>query len=344
MYKKGKAVIFKKPKEVEIREIRLAEVDDGTIVVKTKYSGISTGTEMAVYRGEASWEGVWYPCVPGYEEVGEVVYVGKNAFKTNKGETLKVGDRVMANEVRYYPDYMAAWGGQCEYAIKNQKTSPYLMDRPAKIPENVSYQEAVIAYLASVAKKGIDMVKVNEGESFLVIGMGVIGLSAVQLLKKIYKTGKVIAGDINDTRLKIAKKYTDFVVDLRCKNPLKEIMDMNDGKKVDVVFEASGNPKVIDEIFDYVRPGGRIHLQGQYRQPIVITRYSRWNCSDLVVSASIALNPGDKEEILKLISEGKFDAKSLYTKEYFIDDAYKAYKELEDNKYDILKILFKWEE
>jgi len=238
---------------------------------------------------------------------------------------------------------MAAWGGQCEYALKNPKTSPALMDRPAKIPENVSYQEAVIAYLACVAKKGIDMVKVYQGETVLVVGMGVIGLSAVQLLR-IYGAGKVIAGDINETRLKLARKFSKCVIDLRCKNPVKELLDINDGKKVDVVIEASGNPKIVDDVFDYVRPGGRIHLQGQYRQPIVITRYSRWNCSDLFVSASIALNPGDKEEILKLISEGKFDAKGLYTKEYSVDDAPKAYKELEENKYDILKILFKWED
>ncbi len=343
MYEKAKAIIIKRPGESEIRNIRLAEVDEETIVVKTKYSGISMGTEMAVFNGKANWEGVWYPCVPGYEEVGEVVYVGKNAFKTNLGETLKVGDRVMANEVRYYPDYMAAWGGQCEYAIKNPKTSPALMDRPAKIPDNVSYQEAVIAYLACVAKKGIDMVGVNKGESFFVIGMGVIGLSAVQLLK-IYGAGRVIAGDINDTRLKIAKKYTEYTIDLKKPDPIKTLLDMNDGKKVDVVIEASGNPKVVDDVFDYVRPGGRIHLQGQYREPIVITRYARWNCSDLKVSASIALKPGDKEEILKLISEGKFDAKGLWTKEYYFDEAQKAYEEVNKNKYDILKILFKWED
>jgi len=54
MYEKGKAIILKRPREVELKEIRLAEVDDETIVVKTKYSGISTGTEMAVYRGEAN--------------------------------------------------------------------------------------------------------------------------------------------------------------------------------------------------------------------------------------------------------------------------------------------------
>ncbi|MBC7330014.1 hypothetical protein H5T88_06600 [bacterium] len=52
-----------------------------------------------------------------------------------KGKATIVGDRAMANEVRYYPDYASAWGGQCEYAIKNPKTSPALMDRPAKIPD-----------------------------------------------------------------------------------------------------------------------------------------------------------------------------------------------------------------
>jgi 2-desacetyl-2-hydroxyethyl bacteriochlorophyllide A dehydrogenase len=206
----------------------------------------------------------------------------------------------------------------------------------------VSYKEAVIAYLASVAKKGIDMVGVNKGESFLVIGMGVIGLSAVQLLK-IYGAGRIIAGDMNDTRLKIAKKYTEYIIDLKKPDPIKTIIDMNDGKKVDVVIEASGNPKVVDDVFDYVRPGGRIHLQGQYREPVIITRYSRWNCSDLRVSASIALNPGDKEEILKLISEGKFDA-NLWTEEYYVDDAQKAYEKVNKNKYDILKVLFKWED
>jgi threonine dehydrogenase-like Zn-dependent dehydrogenase len=123
----------------------------------------------------------------------------------------------------------------------------------------------------------------------------------------------------------------------------KKLLDLNAGKKADVVIECSGNTAVVDKVFDYVRPGGRIHLQGQYRQPIIITRYARWNCSDLKVSASIALNPGDKEAILKLISERKFDAKSLYEKEYFVDDAPQAYRELEKHRYEISKILFKWE-
>ncbi|MBN1446264.1 MAG: zinc-binding dehydrogenase [Candidatus Omnitrophica bacterium] len=341
-YEKGKAIIFRRAKEAELREIRLAEVDEKTIVVKTKYSGISTGTEMAVYSGEANGDGVIYPCVPGYEAVGEVVYAGSKAFTSNTGEKFREGNRVMANEVRSYPDYNAAWGGQCEYAVKNPETSPYKGDLPAKIPDNVSYQEAVIAYLACVAKKGIDMVGINKGESVLIMGAGTVGLSALQLAK-IYGAGNIIAGDIRENRLELAQKYTPCLLNLSDPDSENDLLDLNEGKKVDVVIECSGNPSAVDIIPDYIRPEGRVHLLGHYRRPVVITHYSKWNCNDLRISCSIAINPGSKEEILKMISEGKFDAKGLYTEEYFVDDAPKAYKELERNKYHVLKILLKWE-
>ena len=225
---KGKAIVFERPKKAVVKEIRLAGVDEETIVVKTKYSAISSGTEMKVYQGiTGSLDGaLWYPLVPGYEEVGEVVYSGKNAQLTASGERLKVGDRVMANEVRYYPDCCSAWGGQCGYAIKNPETSPCPQDACAKIPENVSYQEAVVACLACVAKKGIDKARIDKGDTVLVIGMGNIGLSDIQLAR-IYGAGKVIAMDIQENRLNLAKKYTEYLISASSKKSEDSLKEMN---------------------------------------------------------------------------------------------------------------------
>jgi 2-desacetyl-2-hydroxyethyl bacteriochlorophyllide A dehydrogenase len=217
------------------------------------------------------------------------------------------------------------------------------MDRPAIIPDNVSFQEAVVAYLACVAKKGVDMVGIDPGDTVLVTGAGNIGLSAVQLAK-IYGAEKVIAADVRESRLGVAENFTPNTLDLSQPDKVERLLDMNDGKKVDVAIECSGNPAAINPLPDYVRAGGRIHLQGQYREPILITDYARWNCSDLTITCSIAFNPGDKEEVLGFISDGKFDAEGLYTKEYAIDDAPKAYKEVEEKRYRILKTLFKWED
>ncbi|MBN1674789.1 MAG: zinc-binding dehydrogenase [Kiritimatiellae bacterium] len=343
-FNRGKAIILEKPKQPVVKQIDVAPVDDETVVIETKFSGISTGTEMAVYAGRSGCDSVYYPCVPGYEEVGEVVYVGKNAVKSNTGHSFKVGDRAMANEVRRYPNLCAAWGGQTQYAVKNPTTCPPLMDRPAKIPDNVSYEEAAVTYLACVAKKGIDRVGVQPGETVLVIGMGNIGLSAVQLAR-LAGAERVIAADVHEGRLDLATKYADRTLNFARRNGKAEtrLLDLNDGKKADVVIECSGNPSVIPNLPLYVRPGGRIHLQGQYRDPIIITQYNMWNNNDLTVSCSIAMNPGNKEEVLQLIADGKFDAKSLVTKTVHVDDAPAAYKELEENGYDILKILINWE-
>lgn len=339
MYEKAKAIVFERPKRAVVKEIRLAGVDEETTVVETKYSGISSGTEMKVYQGiTGSLDGgLWYPLIPGYEEVGEVVHVGKSV----KG--IKVGDRVMANEVRVYPDHCSAWGGQAGYAIKNPETSPAPQDACARIPDNVTYQEAVVACLACVAKKGIDKTGINKGETVLVIGMGNIGLSALQIAK-IYGAGKVIAMDVRENRLNLAKEYTGFLINGSVSTPERVLMDMNDGELADLVFECSGNSKVVPELYRYVRQGGRIHLQGDYPEPIVITPYFHWFGKDMSISLTCASDHGSKETVLRWISEGKFDARSLYTKEYFVDDAPKAYRDLEKNRHDILKILFKWEE
>lgn len=350
MYERGKAIVVERPEQAILKEIRLPEINAETIVVKTHYSGISSGTEMKVWGGiSGHLEGeLWYPLVPGYEEVGEVVYVGKNAPPANTGEKLKLGDRVMANEVRYYPDYCAAWGGQVEYAVKNPATAGAPSDLCARIPDNVSYPEAVVAYLACVAQKGIDKVGIKEGETVLVSGMGNIGLSALQLIK-LKGAGKVIAMDNQPSRLSLAQKYTEHIIDAS-KEPVSRLKDLTEGRLADVVFECSGNPQVAAESYRYLRDGGwdredeggRIHLQGDYPAPIVLHPYQRWFTKNLTLSMSCAIMPGSKEYILKLISEGKFDAQSLYTKEYSIEDAPKAYEELKNNRYDILKILFRW--
>jgi threonine dehydrogenase-like Zn-dependent dehydrogenase len=254
----------------------------------------------------------------------------------------------MMNDIDGYPDYCSAWGGQVEIGIKNLKAVQETCSMPAIIPKNVSYQEAVVAYLACVAKKGINRVGVKEGEVFLVTGMGNVGLSAVQFAK--LKGAKVIAMDIHESRLKLAAKYTKFLINSSKQDPVKALAEFTNGKLADVVFECSGDSAIVGELYKFLREGGwgrndegaRVHLQGDYPERITIFPYENWLPKNANVSITCALRPGTKEEVLDLISKGKFDAKSLYTKEYNIDDAPDAYKDLKKNRYDILKILFKW--
>lgn len=353
MYKKAKAVIIEKPLNAVVKEIRLPEVTDESIVIKTTYSAISSGTEVKTWNGKTGKLGgeLWYPLVPGYEQVGIVEYVGpKASMKTAKGENIKIGDRVMSNEIRSFPDHCAAWGGQVGISVKNSVTAPSPFDMPALIPDSVTWQQAVVAYLASVAHKGIRKVGIKEGETIVVTGMGAVGLSAAQLAK--LKGGNVIVVDKSQWKLDRVKKIFDQTICINAshENAILALADLTNGRMADVVIEASGDSAVVNNLRKMVRnggweiddDGGRIHLQGDYPDPICLTPYQEWFNRNLRLSMSCALSAGDKEAILSLIEEGKFNADILWDKEVPVDQAPAEYAEIDRNRDNRMKTLLKW--
>ena len=354
MYETSKAIVIERPRRAVVKEIPLPKVDDETVVVRTTWSAISTGTEVKVWNGKTGKLGgeLWYPTVPGYEQVGVVEYVGPKGMKDAKGRSFKVGERVMANEVRFYPaPYCASWGGQVEYTVKNPTVSCSPFDMPAKIPDGITDQQAVVTYLAAVAHKGIEKVKINKGETVLVIGMGAVGLSAAQLAK-IYGCERLIIMDKSQWRLDRAKKFADDALccNAGCEQAVEMFADITGGKLADVVIEASGDSAVPNNLRKMVREGGwelgddggRIHLQGDYPEPICLTPYQEWFNRNLRISVTCALLAGGKEAILDLIQQGKFDTDVLWDKEIALAEAPDAYEELERHRDTRMKTLIRW--
>jgi len=353
MQTQARAVIIERPRKAIVKTIRLPESDDASIVIRTVYSAISTGTEIKVWNGRTGKLGgaLWYPLVPGYEQVGVVEYVGPKAYKTATSETLMEGDRVMANEVRCYPDYCAAWGGQVGISVKKPKTAGSPFDMPAKIPDGVSFQDAVVAYLAAVAHKGIVKVGIRTGETVIVIGVGAVGLSAAQLAR--LAGGKVIVIEESPWRAERANSCCDHMI---CDNAshasaIAAVREITNGRMADVVIECSGDSNVVNFACQYIREGGwerdddggRIHLQGDYPDPIAITQYMQWFNRNLRISTSCAILPGSKEHILNLIREKRFNTAVLWDKEIALDDVPAEYPELEAHRATRMKTLIRWE-
>jgi threonine dehydrogenase-like Zn-dependent dehydrogenase len=182
----------------------------------------------------------------------------------------------------------------------------------------------------------------------VVIGMGAVGLSALQLAKLAGAT--TIAVDISPWRVERVKKFADHCVACDGSKAYKPIAEITQGRMADVVIEASGDSSVVNSLSPLIREGGwerdddggRIHLQGDYPDPISITQYAQWFNRNLRISTSCAFKPGDKEYQLNLIREKKFDARILWDKEISVDDVPKEYASLEA-KYDSrIKTLIKW--
>src|SRR5512139_2976178 len=105
------AIVFTRPLKAAFHtEVRLPEMDDDGVLVRTEYSTISRGTELDLYTGQMHGRGVnnqWYPMLPGYMPVGIVEHAGKNVSH------LAVGDRVIGSNLfsGFDERYCPAWAG-----------------------------------------------------------------------------------------------------------------------------------------------------------------------------------------------------------------------------------------
>lgn len=340
----SRAIVFERPREVVLRDIKLTELKPESCVAQTTISAISSGTDMKTWRGEQHPEQCWYPLVPGYESVGRIVHTGDDA----SGE-FQIGDRVMINECRHFGDVCAAWGGSSEFVVKDSFTAPSPFDYMVKIPDNVSDRDAVLAYLPCVALKGIRRMSFRKGETVVVIGAGMIGISAIQILKILYPELFVICVESNAFRQKIAKHYADQVVSYE--NAEQAIIDSTNGRKADKLIECSGNAAIIGTLHKFIKDGGwdvgdepaHIHLQGDYPERIIMDSYHRWFGKNCTITMTCALAPGCKEQILQWMSEGKFDTTKIPTEIWPVEKCAEAYKYKQEKGSNVFKILFNWE-
>lgn len=342
-YKTSRAVVIERPHYAHLRDIKLTEPRDDAYICQTLFSAISTGTDMKTYKGMQHPEQCYYPLVPGYETAGIVVAKAPNAR-----EDLKVEDRVMINECRQYGDVCSAWGGGSEFTIKDSFTTNNQFDYSVKIPDNVTYEQAVLAYLACVPLKGIKRLTLRPNETIVVVGAGMVGISAIQELKILEPTLKVVCIEINPFRRGIASHYADLVVSPD--EAVEKIREFTNGKMADQLMECSGNPEVVGTLHKYIKDGGwedddipaHIHLQGDYPDKIIFDHYHRWFVKNATITMTCALRAGCKEQVLQWISEGKFDTSKLPYEVWPVSKCKEAFEHIEKNGADCFKILLDW--
>ncbi len=351
-FQTSRAVVIERPYCANLREIKLTEPGPDAFVVKTLFSSISTGTDMKTYKGMQHPEQCYYPLVPGYETAGVIVKAPEEGADLSRipesARALKVGDRVMINECREYGDVCAAWGGGSEYTIKDSKTTNDTFDYMVKIPDNVTDIQAVLAYLACVPLKGIKRLTLRPNETIVVVGAGMVGISAIQELKILEPTLKVVCIERNAFRRSIAEHYADLVVSPE--EAVQKISDFTDGKMADQLMECSGNPEVVGTLHQYIKDGGwgdddrpaHIHLQGDYPEKIIFDHYHRWFVKNATITMTCALRAGCKEQVLQWISEGKFNTTHLPIEVWPVSKCKEAFEYMEEKGADAFKIVFDW--
>jgi 3-hydroxyethyl bacteriochlorophyllide a dehydrogenase len=236
----ARVVVFPEPGRIEFRSASLRKPGDDEVVVETRYSSISAGTERLLFGGKLpGFPQLRFPLVPGYEAAGIVVAAGKDV------SDVRVGDEVFVGGAMCYTDVAAAFGGQSSTLIKKAAQVVQL--------HGIPLQQAPLLALAATSLHGVARLGTVAGKRIGVLGMGAIGQFAARFLQA--RGARVVCADLRAERLAGAPGEK---IDLSRTNFEDAAFDL------DAVIEATGKPEEIARCARAVRNGGQIVLLSYY--------------------------------------------------------------------------------
>ena len=240
---KTKQIVFTEAYKAELLEVDYEEPKANEVTVELEYSAISAGTEKANYTGQRNGPGMKdgeapkYPITVGYSSAGRIVAVGSDVTD------LKVGDRVIA------------------YWSKHKKRLTVEREFIIKLPDEVSTQEASMAYISIFPLAAIRKTHLEIGESALVMGLGILGVFAVQELKAAGAYPIIAADPIAERREFALKLGADYALDPTKEGFADEVKRLSAGG-VNVCIEVTGLGAGLIGALDCMKEMGRVALLG----------------------------------------------------------------------------------
>ena len=332
-----KAIKLEKPYEIKEIDMDMPQPKEGEALIKVKSAGIC-GSDIGAYRGLNNL--VTYPRIIGHEIAGEVVSIPENT----KG--IKAGDRVVVDPYLYsghcYPcsigrtnccEDLKVLGVHVEGGMAEYFCHPAEM--LVKVPQDMEWKYIPIAEPLTIALHGIHRAGLKQGEHIAIIGAGTIGLLAA--LASLSYGAVPILIDIVQERLEAAKKMgVPYVINSANGNVEEQLLQFTNGRKAEVVMEASGANQAILMTLDLVVNAGRIILTGWPKNPTLIP-------TDLITKKEVDIrgartSAGEFEEAVAMIYEKKVNVDDILTKVVSVDEAAQTIRDIEQNPGDYLKV------
>ena len=174
-----------------------------------------------------------------------------------------------------------------------------------------------------------------EGESAAVLGLGPVGLCAVQAAKAA-GASEVIAIDTVEDRLMMAESFGATPVHLTEGDPRSEVKKLTEGRGVDLAVDAVGHPEALELACRLARKAGTVSATGVYAERIELHMGIVW-IKALTLHSGHANVIKHVDPVLERLSSGDLDPGPLVTHRMKLDEAPEAYR-VYDNR-EALKIV-----
>jgi len=328
-----RAVTFQAPLEVRLDERPEPELtgpDEAVVAIEA--SGIC-GSDLHIYHGRVKIEPGF---TIGHEFVGTVTATGADVTR------VKVGERVLgcfhsACGTCFY--CMRGWYHKCDHmrvfghgealgALQGTQADQALVPmanmtlRP--VPEQVPTDVALFAGdVMGTGYHAVEQCGVKPGDSVAVLGLGPVGLCAVQVALAA-GAGPVLAIDTVPARLEMARRFGATAVHLTEESPRDVARRLTGRRGVDAAIDAVGHPDALDLAIRLVRKAGTVVAIGVYAEPANVHMGLVW-VKALTLRTGHANVIGHVDRVLGMLASGALDPTPLVTHHLPLDAAPEAY-------------------
>ncbi|HEX9016461.1 MAG TPA: alcohol dehydrogenase catalytic domain-containing protein [Chloroflexota bacterium] len=315
---------------LRLRDLPVPEPGPGEVLVKVAACGVCR-TDLKILRGEIPPPIVNLPHTMGHEIAGRIEALGPGV------DGMSAGDRVV---VYFYINC-----GHCEMCLKDRGNICMEIKRlgfelPGAYAEYVAVpashvipigdldftQTAILPDAVAVPYHAIRrQAKVEPGQDVLIVGVGGLGVHAVQIAK--LEGARVIAADVDPERLDLARKLgADDTVDAAASGALEQVKSLTNGAGVDSVIEIVGTPETLAWTLPATKRGGRLIIVGYapgrpWPVDTMAMHYNEWE-----ILGSRTETKTELAEVVGLVRDGKL--KPMVSRKFALADANEALAEV----------------
>jgi alcohol dehydrogenase len=329
-----RAVTFQSPGVVRVTEKPEPEIgDDDEAVVRVEASGIC-GSDLHIYHGRVRIEPGF---TLGHEYVGTVVAAGPAV------RSMRVGDRVLGTYSTACGEcFFCARGDfhQCDSrrvfghgatlgSLQGAQADVVLVPNAdlvlRRVPTGMSDEVALFAGdVMGTAYHAVVECEIGAGDSVAVLGMGPVGLCAVQAAREA-GAERVYAIDTVADRLERAREFGGEPLHLTDDDARAAIKQGTDGRGVDATIDAVGHPDALELACRLTRKAGTVSATGVYAERIDFHMGVVW-IKALTLKSGHANVIKHLDPVLEALAAGRLDPAPLVTHHLPLDEAAEAYR------------------
>jgi len=341
------AAVYRGVNDVRLEEVPVPEIGAGEILVRVHTCGIC-GTDLKkIATGSHS-----APRIFGHETSGVVAKIGEGVRKFSVGDRVVVFHHIPCRKCYYCQHktfaqcstykkvgctagFEPSGGGFAEYV----RVMDWIVEKgTVGIPDGVSFEQASFVEPVNTCIKGIEILRLQRGETVLVIGQGPIGLILAVLAQR--AGARVITSDLYPARLTMARSFgLQDTIDASKADAVQTVRGMTEGRGADAVVLAVAGSGLIRPAIDACRPGGRVLLFAQTVRGEVTIDPAAVCVDEKALLGSYSASVDLQEESVRFVMNREMDLERLISHRFPLQSGVEALNLAAHPQPDSMKIV-----